>query len=133
MTITSTILRNIKLLTAAQIIASVAGLFSSALLARALGAEGFGIIGFGAAFLSLLGVAASLSTDMYGTREIARNVEQAASGTREVAVNIQGVTQAAGETGAAATQILTAAGGLEQESSILKTEVEKFLAEIRAG
>ena len=79
MTITSTILRNIKLLTAAQIIASVAGLFSSALLARALGAEGFGIIGFGAAFLSLLGVAASLSTDMYGTREIARNPNEAGS------------------------------------------------------
>ena len=77
MTFTSTILRNIKILTAAQIIASVAGLFSSALLARALGADGFGVIGFGTAFLSLLGIAASLSTDTYGTREIARNPDDA--------------------------------------------------------
>tara|TARA_B100000315_G_scaffold256320_1_gene301964 strand:- start:2889 stop:4313 length:1425 start_codon:yes stop_codon:yes gene_type:complete len=73
MTFTSTILRNIKILTAAQIIASVAGLFSSALLARALGTDGFGVLGFGTAFLSLLGIAASLSTDTYGTRQIARN------------------------------------------------------------
>jgi len=79
MTFTSTILRNIKILTVAQIIASVAGLFSSALLARALGVEGFGVLGFGMAFLSLLGIVASLSTDIYGTREIARNPDKADS------------------------------------------------------
>jgi O-antigen/teichoic acid export membrane protein len=79
MTFTSTILRNIKLLTAAQIIVSVAGLLSSALLARALGTDGFGVLGFGTAFLSLLGVAASLNTDMYGTREIARSPNDAGS------------------------------------------------------
>ena len=77
MTFTSTILRNIKILTAAQILASVAGLFSSPLLARALGADGFGVLGFGTAFLSLLGIAASLNTDTYGTREIARNPNEA--------------------------------------------------------
>jgi len=73
MTFTPTIFRNIKLLTAAQFVTSVAGLFSSALLARALGADGFGVLGFGVSVISFLGIAASLSTDVYGTREIARN------------------------------------------------------------
>jgi O-antigen/teichoic acid export membrane protein len=73
MTFTPTIFRNIKLLTVAQLMASIAGLFSSAILARALGADGFGVLGFGISVVSFLGIAASLRTDVYGTREIARD------------------------------------------------------------
>ncbi|MFP6712370.1 MAG: flippase [Rhodospirillales bacterium] len=84
MTFTSTILRNIKVLTAAQIVASIAGLFSSALLARALGTDGFGVLGFGTAFLALLGIVASLSTDMAGARAIARDPNEAGSITSPI-------------------------------------------------
>ena len=84
MTFTSTILRNIKVLTAAQIVASIAGLFSSALLARALGTDGFGVLGFGTAFLALLGIVASLSTDMAGARAIARDLNEAGSITSPI-------------------------------------------------
>jgi len=43
------------------------------------------------------------------------------------------VTQAAGETGAAASQVLGAAGELASQAENLRQEVDKFLASIRAA
>ena len=54
-------------------------------------------------------IAAAVEEQGAATQEIARNVQQAAAGTQEVSVNIEGVDQAAGETGAAATEVLGAA------------------------
>jgi methyl-accepting chemotaxis protein len=51
----------------------------------------------------------------------------------EVSSNISGVTNAAGETGAAATQVLGAAGGLAREAERLRREVDTFLATVRAA
>ncbi len=65
------------------------------------------------------------------TRNIAGSVDQAASGTRDVATNISGVTQAASETGAAAEQILNATQELSHQGEILRSEVSRFLAEVR--
>ena len=67
------------------------------------------------------------------TQEIARNVEQAASGTQEVTSNIGGVSQAANDTGAAATQIRDASSALSEQSERLRTEVDKFLEQVRAA
>ncbi|WP_020185724.1 methyl-accepting chemotaxis protein [Methylopila sp. 73B] len=67
------------------------------------------------------------------TQEIARSVSQAASGANEVTSNIAGVSQAADETGAAAAQVLGAASELSRQSTSLSTEVNKFLATIRAA
>lgn len=67
------------------------------------------------------------------TQEIARNVQQAAQGTQEVSNNITGVTRAASETGAAASQVLGAASALSKQSEALRTEVDCFLAEVRAA
>ena len=67
------------------------------------------------------------------TTEIARNVQQAALGTQEVSDNIIGVTRAASETGAAASQALGVAGELSNQSNALLTEVDGFLAEVRAA
>ena len=78
-------------------------------------------------------VASAVEEQGAATQEIARNVEQAASGTQEVSSNIIQVTQAAGETGQAAGQIVGAAGQLSKESETLRAEVDKFLAEVRAG
>ena len=67
------------------------------------------------------------------TQEIARNVQQASAGTAEVSSNIGGVTQAASDTGAAASQVLGASGELSKQSETLRTQVDSFLASIRAA
>ncbi|MCH9019155.1 MAG: hypothetical protein IIA73_02140 [Proteobacteria bacterium] len=67
------------------------------------------------------------------TGEISNNSQQAAQGTQEVSTNVAGLNQAASETGAAASQMLEAAGGLAQQAETLRTEVDKFLAEVRAA
>ena len=76
-------------------------------------------------------IAAAVEEQGAATSEIARNVEQAAVGTGEVSSNIGGVTQAAGEAGQSAAQVLGAANELSQQSELLKTEVEKFIAQVR--
>jgi methyl-accepting chemotaxis protein len=67
------------------------------------------------------------------TKEIARNVQEAVHGTQNVTSNISGVQQAANETGAAATQVLGAAEGLPQQSKDLASQVNRFLADVRAA
>jgi methyl-accepting chemotaxis protein len=78
-------------------------------------------------------IASAVEEQGAATQEIARNVEQAASGTQEVTENIGGVNQAANETGAAASQVLTAAGDLSSQADTLRDEVATFLAEIKAA
>jgi methyl-accepting chemotaxis protein len=78
-------------------------------------------------------IAAAVEEQGAATQEIARNVEQAAAGTGEVSSNIAGVTQAAGEAGQSATQVLGAANELSQQSEMLKTEVDKFMAQVRVA
>jgi methyl-accepting chemotaxis protein len=77
-------------------------------------------------------VAASVEEQEATTREIARNVQQAASGTQTVSNNIAGVTSTAGETGKAANLVLTSAGELASQSDRLRDEVDRFLSGIRA-
>ncbi|CAN5194002.1 hypothetical protein BH10PSE10_BH10PSE10_13230 [soil metagenome] len=78
-------------------------------------------------------IAAAMNEQSSATQEIARNVEQAAQGTGAVAANITGVTAAAGETGQAAGQVLSAASELSEQSETLRAEVDKFLATVRAA
>jgi methyl-accepting chemotaxis protein len=78
-------------------------------------------------------ISAAVEEQGAATREIARNVQEASQGTTEVSSNIAGVTQAAGETGQAAGQVLSAASELSQQSEKLKSEVERFLATVRAA
>jgi methyl-accepting chemotaxis protein len=66
------------------------------------------------------------------TREIARNVQQAAHGTEQVSSNVTDVQRGATETGTASSQVLSAAQLLSRDSSRLKLEVGKFLAGVRA-
>lgn len=78
-------------------------------------------------------VAAAVEEQGAATQEIARNVQQAAAGTSEVSSNIVGVKRASGEAGAASTQVLGAAGELSKQSEILRTEVDRFIARVRAA
>jgi methyl-accepting chemotaxis protein len=78
-------------------------------------------------------IASAVEEQGAATQEIARNVEQAAAGTEDVTSNIGGVNQAASETGAASSQVLSAAGELGQQAEDLRTEVDKFLGNIKAA
>ncbi len=78
-------------------------------------------------------IASAVEEQGAATQEIARNTQQAATGTQEVTSNITGVTQAAGEAGAASSQVLTSAGQLSEESEVLRKEVDSFISRIRTG
>ena len=78
-------------------------------------------------------VAAAMEEQGATTGEISRNVVQAAQGTQEVAENVTQVTEAAGHTGAAASQVLSSAQDLSRRSELLREQVERFLASIRAA
>ncbi|SFI04737.1 methyl-accepting chemotaxis protein [Methylobacterium brachiatum] len=78
-------------------------------------------------------IAAAVEQQGAATREIVRNVTQATAGTQEVTGNIAGVAQAAGQTGAAAEQVLASATGLSRQSEQLAAEVDRFLANVRAA
>jgi methyl-accepting chemotaxis protein len=78
-------------------------------------------------------IAAAVEEQGAATREISRNVQQAAQGTVEVSSHIADVQRGASETGHASTQVLSAAQSLAGESVRLKTRVETFLNTVRAA
>ena len=78
-------------------------------------------------------IASAVEEQGAATQEIARNVEQASAGTTEVSSNIASVQAAAGETGSSASQLLGAANELSIQSETLRSEVDKFLSNIRNG
>ena len=78
-------------------------------------------------------IAAAVEEQGAATQEIARNVQQAASLSAQVAGNIHDVSKGNSETGAASSQVLTAAQSLSRESAHLETEVQSFIATIRAA
>jgi methyl-accepting chemotaxis protein len=78
-------------------------------------------------------VAAAVEEQGAATQEIARNVQQASAGTQEVSTNIVSVTDAAQHTGTAATQMLGASADLARQAEVMRSEVEKYIAGIKAA
>jgi methyl-accepting chemotaxis protein len=78
-------------------------------------------------------IAASVEQQGAVTQEIASNVQQAAQGASQVAGSIFEVSRGASDTGTAAGQVHGTALALLSQSSQLKTEVERFLASVRAA
>jgi len=78
-------------------------------------------------------IATAVEQQGAATHEITRNIQQAASGTAQVANNITAVSDGAAKTGTASADVLTAAHALSDQSKRLRTEVEKFLATVRAA
>jgi methyl-accepting chemotaxis protein len=78
-------------------------------------------------------IASAVEEQGAATMEIARNVQEAAAGTGKVSSNIVGVHQAAGETGAAASQVLVSAEELSRQAATLRADVDRFVASIRAA
>ena len=80
-----------------------------------------------------IAIAAAVDEQGAATQEIVRNVGQATQGASEVTINIAGVAEASEQTGIAADHVLTAATALASQSERLSTEVDRFLAGIRAA
>lgn len=67
------------------------------------------------------------------TNEITRNVTEAAHGTSDVSHNITAVMKAAEVTGEASTAMLDESKKLSQEADVLRSEVLKFLGNVRSA
>ena len=78
-------------------------------------------------------IAASVEQQGTATREITRNVQEAANGANAVSSNITGVNEAAHETGAVSGEVLASAENLGRQAAALRADVDKFLGNIRAA
>lgn len=63
-------------LSSGQIIARAIGIVTTAYIARIIGPEGLGTLGFAAAMVSYFGLMVNLGFDAYGTREIAKHKKE---------------------------------------------------------
>jgi len=79
------------------------------------------------------GIASAVEEQTSATQEISRNVQEASTGTMEVSRNIVTVTEAATETGQSAVQMRGAADELSLQAATLSTEVDRFIARVRAA
>lgn len=78
-------------------------------------------------------IASAVEEQGCATKEIARNVQEAAQGTDRVSHSIEGVTSAAGKTGAAAGRVLVSAEQLSEQAAGLRARVDSFVESIRAA
>jgi methyl-accepting chemotaxis protein len=82
-------------------------------------------------------IASSISTAVEhqssATQEIARSVQSVAQGTDAAAANIMQVNRGATETGSASEEVLNSARTLSSESTRLRAELDRFMANIRAA
>ena len=79
------------------------------------------------------GIAISIDQQGDATREIARNIQSVAAGSNEINAHIGGVTTAATATGKAALEVLANARELDNQSAMLRSAVDGFLAKVRAA
>jgi methyl-accepting chemotaxis protein len=78
-------------------------------------------------------IASAVQEQSSATQEIARSVQNVAEGTGEAAANITEVNRGAAETGSASANVLESARTLSAESSRLRDELNRFMANIRAA
>ena len=78
-------------------------------------------------------ISAAVEQQGTATQEIARSVQNVAQGTNEAAANIMQVNRGATETGSASEEVLNSAKTLSSESTRLRAELDRFMANIRAA
>jgi methyl-accepting chemotaxis protein len=78
-------------------------------------------------------ISAAIEEQGAATREIARNIQSVAAGSSEISAHIGGVTTAAEATGSAASEVLSNARELDNQSGMLRSAVDGFLAKVRAA
>ncbi len=82
---------------------------------------------------STVGISSAIEEQSAATNEISRNVQEASNGTNQVSMKIGTVSEKAGETGAAAEEVQSAASRLDSLSQKLKADIEGFLTDVRAA
>jgi methyl-accepting chemotaxis protein len=78
-------------------------------------------------------IASAVEQQSSATQEIARSVQNVAQGTQEAATNVMHVNRGATETGLASEEVLNSARALSGESTRLREELDRFMANIRAA
>jgi methyl-accepting chemotaxis protein len=78
-------------------------------------------------------IASAVEQQSSATQEIARSVQSVAQGTQEAAASIMQVNRGATETGSASEEVLNSAQTLSAESTRLREELDRFMANIRAA
>ena len=78
-------------------------------------------------------ISAAVEQQSTATQEIARSVQNVAQGTNQAAANIMQVNRGATETGSASEEVLNSALTLSSESTRLRAELDRFMANIRAA
>ena len=78
-------------------------------------------------------IASAVEEQGAATADIARTVHQTATAAQDVTINIGGVGQSANDSSAAASQVLSAAGELSKQAERLSSEVNTFVAGVRAA
>ena len=78
-------------------------------------------------------IASAVEQQSSATQEIARSVQNVAQGTQEAATNVMHVNRGATETGSASEEVLNSARTLSSESTRLREELDRFMANIRAA
>jgi len=78
-------------------------------------------------------VASAIAEQGTATNEIAQSTQQAFSGTQLVAGDVAGMTEVVAASGNAAGRVRQACGDLVQQASRLRTEVDRFIGQIRAA
>jgi methyl-accepting chemotaxis protein len=78
-------------------------------------------------------IASAVEQQGSATQEIARSVQTVAQGTQQAAADIMQVNRGATETGSASEEVLNSAKTLSSESTRLREELDRFMANIRAA
>jgi len=78
-------------------------------------------------------IATAVDQQSVAGHDLARSIDLAARGTERVAGHVETVRALSLSTGAAASQVLSSATSLESQAATLRTQVQGFLARVRAG
>jgi len=78
-------------------------------------------------------IAAAVDQQSVAGQDLARSIDLAARSTDLVSDNVAQVRESSLATGAAASQVLTSATELEGQATVLRHQVEDFLAHVRSA
>ena len=78
-------------------------------------------------------IASAVDQQSVAGQDLARSIDLAARGTEQVSGHIKEVRELSVSTGTAASQVLDSSTALEKQASILRGQVDNFLATVRAG
>jgi methyl-accepting chemotaxis protein len=78
-------------------------------------------------------IAAAVEQQGAATQEISRNVQYASGGATQASSSIDGVARASEETSHGSGQVLSAASELARSGETLRSQVDRFLREVRAA